>query len=119
MSYIFGLLLILIIFYYLLMGNKIENLENKDNSGEYQPYSNLQNNETFLGLQNASNISFLKSQFDDIMKLKDKVSELSNTVNLNQKGLLQISNQISKLGQSAIGGPVPNNKPLPQVSGLN
>ena len=119
MSYIFGVLLILIIFYYLFNQNNVENLENPEKTPEYQPYQKLQTDPTFIGLQNASNITFLKSQLADIMKLNEKVSKLDNTVKLNQKGLLQISNQISKLGESSIGGPIPKDKPLPQISGLN
>lgn len=118
MSYIFGLLLILIILYYLFYHNNVENLENSDKETEYQPYKKLESNPTFIGMQNASNITFLKSQMEDLIKLKEKVSKMDDTVKLNQKGLMQIANQITKAGHNVMGGPIPKDKPLPQISGM-
>ena len=133
MNYIIVILLMLILLCNLFNGtiihkkNIIENLDatqpvqpvQPDQPVQpYQPYTNLANNPTFLSLQNASNVAFLKSQMSDLTNLKSKVASLSTTVDLNTKGILQISQQINQAGQSAIGGPPPT-KPLPQITGLN
>jgi len=67
---------LLLICYLVVDGFKSSSiLEGLDNSGKYKPYDS--NDPMILSQQNAGNIAALKSQMDDILALKQEVTDMS------------------------------------------
>lgn len=92
---------LLITFFILLIGtqiflayssNIIEGIQNNNNSDdpEYKNYN--ENDALILSKQNAANIMFLKSRYDDITGMQNEINDLSNNVSSLQtqvNGLVQ------------------------------
>lgn len=71
-------------------GNIIEGLDNNNDSKSYQEYNG--NDALILSKQNAANIMFLKSRYDDITGMQNEINDLSNNVSSLQtqvNGLVQ------------------------------
>ena len=85
------------------------------NKKNYQPYSQLQENPGFLGIQNAANIAFLKEKIDDIVAVKDAMENLKTEVGKNTVSLKSIGEQLQKSSQKLTGRSDPN-EPVPQAT---
>ncbi len=102
----FGFLIINQLFTYFYQHLKsntiIEGIENvSDNAVKsphtYDEYIGLQNTDPlFLAIKNAANISFLKSQIDDIANVRQEIDRLNNEVEIN-------NTQIQTIQQSLTG----------------
>ena len=90
---------------------------------EYQHYYNLEKDQKtgplFLALKNAANISSLHSKIDQMKGLKEKVESIQNHVKINTKGISQLSNKLTKYGNSLVGGFASKGKIPEQVTRSN
>ncbi len=102
----FGFLIISQVFNYFYKHFKsyriIEGIENANNviaiqtPSTYDEYIGLQNTDPlFLAIKNAANISFLKSQIDDISNVREDINKLNSDVQAN-------NTQIEAIQQSLI-----------------
>jgi hypothetical protein len=93
---------LLITFFILLIGtqiflayssNIIEGIQNNNNNSDDPEYKNYNENDALiLSKQNAANIMFLKSRYDDITGMQNEINDLSNNVSSLQtqvNGLVQ------------------------------
>lgn len=64
---------------------------------------NLDKDPVYLAQLNAANITYLKEQIDDVSKLRQEVSNLSQTVNTNASGIAAMNTQLSKITNSITG----------------
>ena len=65
------------------------NLNDSNNSTKYQNYDELENkNPMFLAIKNAANISFIKTQLDELKGIKQEIFDLSNNVYNNENRFL-------------------------------
>ena len=63
---------------------------------------NLQSDPLYLATINASNITFLKSQIDDITKLRQQMNLLNEKVENNSTQLAAINQSLQNTGTSSI-----------------
>lgn len=102
----FGFLIISHVFSYFYKHFKsyriMEGLENANNviaiqtPSTYDEYIGLQNTDPlFLAIKNAANISFLKSQIDDISNVREEINKLNSDVQAN-------NTQIEAIQQSLV-----------------
>ena len=127
----FVILLAILIFYYIyhLFLKKFRRHHYSEGMTDATPtYTNpgLDNNPTYLAITNASNIAFLKSQVDDLLGLKQTVTELNTTVkDLNTKvesnttGIVDLGQTLKNTAQQVTGRDPNSKEPLPQATGLN
>ena len=73
----------------------------------------------YLSTLNASNIAVLKDKVDELVGLKQQLSDLNVKVDQNTTTLSQLSTQISDTANQAIGRDPNSTEPLPQASGLD
>jgi hypothetical protein len=99
-------------------------IEGMTGSGYTDP--GLNNNPTYLAITNASNISFLKGQVDDLLGLKQTVATLTTTVSdLNTKvennsaGISALGQTLKNTSAQLTGRDSDSTEPLPQATGLN
>jgi hypothetical protein len=94
---------ILFLFIYINNNHKsyIENLENKENpNAKYEDYSKQEQTSYMLAQKNSANITFLKEEYDEVQKLKDKLEKIQQDVNRNSQGLTSIIEQQQKYANS-------------------
>jgi len=73
----------------------------------------------YLSTLNASNITFLKDKVDELVGLKQQLTDLSAKVDQNSTALTQLSTQMSDTANKALGRDPNSTEPIPQASGLN
>ena len=73
----------------------------------------------YLSTLNASNITFLKDKVDELVGLKQKLTDLSAKVDQNSTALTQLSTQMSDNANQMLGRDPNSKDPIPQASGLN
>jgi len=81
----------------------------------------LGDNPTYLAITNAANISFLKSQLDDLLQLKQTVADLNSKVEHNSTAITDLGQSISSASQEITGASkeqMAGTKPIPQVTGI-
>jgi len=87
-------------------------------SGQYTD-PGLGNDPVYLSKLNASNITFLKDKVDELVGLKQQLTDLSAKVDQNTTTLSQLGTQISDTANQAIGRDPNSTEPLPQATGLD
>ena len=79
------LLLILINIYNYFKSKLREGITSNINSNKYQNYDELENKDPmFLAIKNAANISYIKTQLDELKGIKQEIFDLSNNVYNNE-----------------------------------
>ena len=73
----------------------------------------------YLSTLNASNITYLKNQVDELVGLKQQLNDLSAKVAQNSTALTQVSTQMSDTANKALGRSPTSTAPIPQATGLN
>jgi hypothetical protein len=73
----------------------------------------------YLSTLNASNITYLKNQVDELVGLKQQLNDLSAKVAQNSTALTQLSTQMSDTANKALGRSPTSTAPIPQATGLN
>ena len=79
----------------------------------------LGNDPVYLSKLNASNITFLKDKVDELVGLKQQLTDLSAKVDQNTTTLSQLGTQLSDTANQAIGRDPNSTEPLPQATGLD
>ena len=87
-------------------------------AGQYTD-PNLGKDPVYLSTLNASNIKFLKDKVDELVGLKQQLTDLSAKVDQNTTTLSQLGTQISDTANQAIGRDPNSTEPLPQATGLD
>ena len=72
----------------------------------------------YLSKLNASNITFLKDKVDELVGLKQQLTDLSAKVDQNSTALTQLSTQMSDNANQMLGRDPNSTEPIPQASGL-
>ena len=91
----------------------VEGLTNNKGKKNYQDYNDLESKDPlFLAIKNAANISYLKSQLDEINGLKQQIYDMSNNIIIHTTQIDQIENAISQSANDITGGGT-DNKDLP------
>ena len=62
----------------------------------------------FLAIKNAANISYIKTQLDELKGIKQEIFDLSNNVYNNEKQIDQIQQAIQDQADSVTGGSLQN-----------
>jgi len=115
----FGILILILLIYFYRTPYLIENIENADESEDLK-YTKVDTNDPLiLAKINLANISFLHSRITDLGGLKDEISDISNQVMNNSKGIVGVRDAIQKAGYSNFGGKPPEDEPLPVITGVN
>lgn len=99
--------LILINIYEHLKPKTREGIENQNNTStpNYQDYNDLQNKDPmFLAIKNAANISYIKSQLDELTGIKQQILDLSNNVYDNAQQIDQIQKAVQDQASAVTGG---------------
>jgi hypothetical protein len=78
----------------------------------------LGNDPVYLSKLNASNITFLKDKVDELVGLKQQLTDLSAKVDQNSTALTQLSTQMSDNANQMLGRDPNSTEPIPQASGL-
>jgi hypothetical protein len=73
----------------------------------------------YLSTLNASNIVYLKNKVDELVGLKQQLTDLSTKVDQNSTALTQLSTHMSDTANKSIGRDPNSTDPIPQASGLN
>ena len=103
------LLLILINIYNYFKSKLREGITSNINSNKYQNYDELENKDpTFLAIKNAANISYIKTQLDELKGIKQEIFDLSNNVYNNEKQIDQIQQAIQDQAEAVAGGSLQN-----------
>ena len=85
------------------------NVNASDNSTKYESYDELENKDpTFLAIKNAANISFIKTQLDELKGIKQEIFDLSNNVYNNTQQLDQIQVTLQDQANAITGGSLQN-----------
>ena len=85
------------------------NVNDSNNSTKYQNYDELENKDpTFLAIKNAANISYIKSQLDELKGIKQEIFDLSNNVYSNTQQLDQIQVALQDQVNAITGGSLQN-----------
>ena len=86
----------------------------------------LNKDPTYIATINASNITFLKGQLDDLLGLKQTVTSLNQTVEKlttkvdnNSQAITALGETLKNTSQQLTGRDVDSKEPLPQATGLN
>ena len=91
----------------------IENFDNQTDkqNNSYQDYSELQNKDPmFLAIKNAANISYMKSQLDELSGIKQQILDLSNNVYTNAQQIDQIQQAVQDQAEAVTGGALQSNE---------
>ena len=72
----------------------------------------------YLSKLNASNITFLKDKVDELVGLKQQLTDLSAKVDQNSTAITQLGTQLSDTANQAIDRDPNSTEPIPQASGL-
>ena len=103
------LLLILINIYNYFKSKLREGITSNINSNKYQNYDELENKDPmFLAIKNAANISYIKTQLDELKGIKQEIFDLSNNVYNNEKQIDQIQQAIQDQAEAVTGGSLQN-----------
>jgi len=91
------------------MIEKFDNPTDKPNNS-YQDYNELQNKDPmFLAIKNAANISYMKSQLDELSGIKQQILDLSNNVYTNAQQIDQIQQAVQDQAEAVTGGALQSN----------
>ena len=103
------LLLILINIYNYFKSKLREGITSNNNSNKYHNYDELENKDPmFLAIKNAANISYIKTQLDELKGIKQEIFDLSNNVYNNEKQIDQIQQAIQDQAEAVTGGSLQN-----------
>lgn len=92
-----GIMCLILIGHFLPNLSQFRIVEGMTSSPSYQGYEGEQQSDPmFLATKNAANISFLKSQIDEIAALQKLVEDISGQVALNSYNIKQIVDASSK-----------------------
>jgi len=98
------------------MIEKFDNPTDKPNNS-YQDYNELQNKDPmFLAIKNAANISYMKSQLDELSGIKQQILDLSNNVYTNAQQIDQIQQAVQDQAEAVTGGALQSNDEDVQVT---
>ena len=114
------ILIVLLVTWFVLYMKKLikkekEGLDNPSSSTDptlqqYQPPpSTVTNDPMYMATLNASNISYLKEKVDNVLNLKQQVSDISGQVATITTTVNNLSTQLSSNVSSSTGGCDPNN----------
>jgi hypothetical protein len=92
---------------------------NKANANPQYTNTGLDNDPLYLAKTNAANIAYLKSKVDELLALKQQVSDLSGVVQQNSTGITNISQQLSNTAYQMVGRDPNSTEPLPTPTGLD
>jgi hypothetical protein len=92
---------------------------NKATSSPQYTNTGLDNDPLYLAKTNAANIAYLKSKVDELLALKQQVSDLSGVVQQNSTGITNISQQLSNTANQIVGRDPNSTEPLPTPTGLD
>jgi hypothetical protein len=92
---------------------------NKASSSPQYTNTGLDNDPLYLAKTNAANIAYLKSKVDELLALKQQVSDLSGVVQQNSTGITNISQQLSNTAYQMVGRDPNSTEPLPTPTGLD
>lgn len=92
---------------------------NKATSSPQYTNTGLDNDPLYLAKTNAANIAYLKSKVDELLALKQQVSDLSGIVEQNSTGITNISQQLSNTANQIVGRDPNSTEPLPTPTGLD
>ena len=82
---------------------------NQSNTSTYKDYNDLETKDPmFLATKNAANISFIKSQLDELSGIKHQILELTNNVNTNTQQIDQIQQAVQDQAAAVTGGALQN-----------
>jgi hypothetical protein len=119
---IFIVLLVILIlhhFYnFVFKKNIVEGLEDK--LKQYKE-TGLEKDPVYLSITNAANITFLKSQVDDLIGLKQIVNDLSVKVEQNSTTISDLGQSLTITSQELVGAnkaQMAGKEPIPQATGL-
>jgi hypothetical protein len=73
----------------------------------------------YLSTLNASNITFLKDKVDELVGLKQQLTDLSAKVEQNSSAITQLGSQISDNANQMLGRDPNSTEPIPQATGLD
>ena len=114
-------------FYYVIFKKKtIEGLESATPAAaapaKYKEIPGLERDPVYLSITNASNISVLKSQLDDLIGIKQTVNDLSAKVEQNTTAIADLGQSLNTTSQQLLGTTKEQSEgkgaPLPQVTGM-
>jgi hypothetical protein len=98
--------------------NIVEGLEDK--LKQYKE-TGLEKDPVYLSITNAANITFLKSQVDDLIGLKQIVNDLSVKVEQNSTTISDLGQSLTITSQELVGAnkaQMAGKEPIPQATGL-
>ena len=115
-------------FYYVIFKKKtIEGLESATPAAaaapaKYKEIPGLERDPVYLSITNASNISVLKSQLDDLIGIKQTVNDLSAKVEQNTTAIADLGQSLNTTSHQLLGTTKEQSEgkgaPLPQVTGM-
>jgi hypothetical protein len=73
----------------------------------------------YLSTLNASNITIIKDKVDELVGLKQQLTDLSAKVDQNSTALTQLSTQMSDNANQMLGRDPNSTEPIPQATGLD
>jgi hypothetical protein len=79
----------------------------------------LGNDPLYLSKLNASNITFLKDKVDELVGLKQQLTDLSAKVDQNSTAITQMSTQLNDTANKVLNRDPNSTDPIPQATGLN
>ena len=65
----------------------------------------LQNDPLYIATTNAANITYLKSQIDNIQSLKAQIYDMSGQVQMNASAIIGLNQAMSQASTDVTGGP--------------
>jgi len=101
------LLLIIINVYNWCKPKMREGATNMNDSVNYQDYNDLEKTDPmFLAIKNAANISYIKTQLDDLQGIKQQIFDLSNNVYSNAQQIDEIQQAVQDQAEAITGGAI-------------
>ncbi len=103
------------------MGTSGAGMGTSPSEGDTMQYTDpgLGKDPVYLSTLNASNITFLKDKVDELLGLKQQLTDLSTKVDQNTTALTQLSTQMSDNANQMLGRDPNSTEPIPQASGLD
>ena len=84
-------------------------MEQSEAALTYKPYDELEKTDPmFLAIKNAANISYIKTQLDDLQGIKQQIFDLSNNVYSTSQQIDEIQTAIEDQTEAITGGAIQN-----------